>query len=416
MTEATNPFEAVQAQVKKTVDALGLEPQVYDILKQPLRFLEVAIPVKMDDGGVRVFMGYRAQHNDALGPTKGGIRYHPDVYPDEVKALSMWMTFKCSVLGLPYGGAKGAVACNPKELSPGELERLSRGYIRAIYQIVSPEKDIPAPDVYTNPQIMAWMADEYSMMCQKNQFGIITGKPIIIGGSKGRSEATARGCAIVIREAAKKLGIDIKGATVAVQGYGNAGSVVARLMAEMGAKVVAVSDTKGAAYDPRGLDPAKVLEFKEKTGTVRGFPGSKEITNQDLIAMDCDILIPAAMENQITGENAGGVRAKIIGEAANGPTTPEADDILDKKGVFLIPDILANAGGVTVSYFEWVQNLMNFYWTEKEVNERLESMMVRAFEAVYDMHKTRNARMRDAAYLLAVDRVAQAMRVRGWLG
>lgn len=416
MTEATNPFKAVQAQVKKTVDALGLEPQVYDILKQPLRFLEVAIPVKMDDGSVRVFMGYRAQHNDALGPTKGGIRYHPDVYPDEVKALSMWMTFKCSVLGLPYGGAKGAVACNPKELSPGELERLSRGYIRAIYQIVSPEKDIPAPDVYTNPQIMAWMADEYSMMCQKNQFGIITGKPIIIGGSKGRSEATARGCAIVIREAAKKLGIDIKGATVAVQGYGNAGSVVARLMAEMGAKVVAVSDTKGGAYDPRGLDPVKVLEFKEKTGTVRGFPGSKEITNQDLIAMDCDILIPAAMENQITGENAGNVRAKIIGEAANGPTTPEADDILDKKGVFLIPDILANAGGVTVSYFEWVQNLMNFYWTEKEVNERLESMMVSAFEAVYDMHKKRNARMRDAAYLLAVDRVAQAMRVRGWLG
>lgn len=416
MTEATNPFKAVQAQVKKTVDALGLEPQVYDILKQPLRFLEVAIPVKMDDGSVRVFMGYRAQHNDALGPTKGGIRYHPDVYPDEVKALSMWMTFKCSVLGLPYGGAKGAVGCNPKELSPGELERLSRGYIRAIYQIVSPEKDIPAPDVYTNPQIMAWMADEYSMMCQKNQFGIITGKPIIIGGSKGRSEATARGCAIVIREAAKKLGIDIKGATVAVQGYGNAGSVVARLMAEMGAKVVAVSDTKGGAYDPRGLDPVKVLEFKEKTGTVRGFPGSKEITNQDLIAMDCDILIPAAMENQITGENAGSVRAKIIGEAANGPTTPEADDILDKKGVFLIPDILANAGGVTVSYFEWVQNLMNFYWTEKEVNERLESMMVSAFEAVYDMHKKRNARMRDAAYLLAVDRVAQAMRVRGWLG
>ncbi|HHY38888.1 MAG TPA: Glu/Leu/Phe/Val dehydrogenase [Clostridia bacterium] len=414
--EQRNPFKIVQGQIRQAVEALGLEPSVYEIMKQPLRFLEVAVPVKMDDGSVRVFQGYRSQHNDAVGPCKGGVRFHPDVYADEVKALSVWMTIKCAVLGLPYGGGKGGVACNPKELSKGELERLSRSYIRAISQIVGPEKDIPAPDVYTNAQIMAWMTDEYSQISQKNQFGIVTGKPIIIGGSLGRNEATARGCVITIREAAKKLGIEIRGARTVVQGFGNAGSIAAKLMHDMGAKVIAVNDTKGGAYNPNGMDPDALMKHKAETSSVVNFPGSTPISNRDLLALECEVLIPAALENQLTSENAADVKAKIVGEAANGPTTPEADETLFKNGVFVIPDVLANAGGVTVSYFEWVQNLMNFYWTEEEVNSKLERMMISAFNAVYEMHKRKNVKMRDAAYLVAVERVANAMRVRGWLG
>lgn len=414
--EQRNPFKIVQGQIHQAVEALGLEPSVYEIMKQPLRFLEVAVPVKMDDGSVKVFQGYRSQHNDAVGPCKGGVRFHPDVYADEVKALSVWMTIKCAVLGLPYGGGKGGVACNPKELSKGELERLSRSYIRAISQIIGPEKDIPAPDVYTNAQIMAWMTDEFSQISQKNQFGIVTGKPIIIGGSLGRNEATARGCVITIREAAKKLGIEIRGARTVVQGFGNAGSIAAKLMHEMGAKVIAVNDTKGGVYNPNGMDPDALAKHKAETSSVADFPGSTPISNRDLLALECEVLIPAALENQLTSENAADVKAKIVGEAANGPTTPEADETLFKNGVFVIPDVLANAGGVTVSYFEWVQNLMNFYWTEEEVNSKLERMMVSAFEAVYDMHKRKNVKMRDAAYLVAVERVANAMRVRGWLG
>lgn len=414
--EQRNPFKIVQGQIHQAVEALGLEPSVYEIMKQPLRFLEVAVPVKMDDGSVKVFQGYRSQHNDAVGPCKGGVRFHPDVYADEVKALSVWMTIKCAVLGLPYGGGKGGVACNPKELSKGELERLSRSYIRAISQIIGPEKDIPAPDVYTNAQIMAWMTDEFSQISQKNQFGIVTGKPIIIGGSLGRNEATARGCVITIREAAKKLGIEIRGARTVVQGFGNAGSIAAKLMHEMGAKVIAVNDTKGGVHNPNGMDPDALAKHKAETSSVADFPGSTPISNRDLLALECEVLIPAALENQLTSENAADVKAKIVGEAANGPTTPEADETLFKNGVFVIPDVLANAGGVTVSYFEWVQNLMNFYWTEEEVNSKLERMMVSAFEAVYDMHKRKNVKMRDAAYLVAVERVANAMRVRGWLG
>ncbi|MEW6082521.1 MAG: Glu/Leu/Phe/Val dehydrogenase [Bacillota bacterium] len=416
MSENINPYEIVKSQVAEAVKALGLEPAVYDLLKQPLRFLEVAVPVEMDDGSVKVFQGYRSQHNDAVGPCKGGIRFHPDVNADEVRALSMWMTFKCAILGLPYGGGKGGVACNPKELSVKELERLSRSYIRAIAAIVGPEMDVPAPDVYTNPQVMAWMVDEFSKMKMKNQFGLITGKPLIIGGSAGRNEATARGCVVTVREAGRKLGIDMKGARTVVQGYGNAGSIAARLMGDMGAKIIGANDSKGGVYNPAGMDPAKLQEYKNETGSVKGFPGSQDVSNEELLVLECEVLIPAALENQITAANAKDIKARIVGEAANGPTTPEADVIMARNGVFVIPDVLANAGGVTVSYFEWVQNLYSFYWTEKEVNERLEQMMVSSFEAVYDMQKKKSVKMRDAAYLVAVNRVAGAMKIRGWLG
>ncbi len=416
MAEKTlNPFEIAQSQVADACKALGLEPAAYEILKQPKRFLEVSFPVKMDDGSIKVFTGWRSQHTDALGPCKGGLRYHPDTNADEVKALSMWMTFKCASLGLPYGGGKGGVRCDVKNMSQGEIERMSRGFMEAIAPIVGPEKDIPAPDVYTNPQTMAWMTDEFSRLKGYNAFGVLTGKPLIIGGSAGRGTATARGCVFVVREAAKTLGIEMKGARVVIQGYGNAGSYAGELIQALGAKVIAANDSKGAAYNPGGIDAVELAAYKSKTGSVKGFPGSKDISNDELLNLDCDILIPAALENQITSRNVNGVKARIIGEAANGPTTPEADEVLCKKGVMVIPDILASAGGVTVSYFEWVQNLMNFYWTEEEVNQRLEHMMVQAFEAIYDIHKKKGVSMRQAAYMNAVNRVAQAMRVRGWL-
>ena len=413
--ETLNPFLIAQKQVKGAVDELGLPESVYEILKQPLRVLEVAIPVVMDSGKVKVFVGYRSQHNDAIGPAKGGLRFAPGVNVDEVRALSMWMTFKCATLGLPFGGGKGGVICDPKRLSSRELEALSRGYIQAVSQIVGPEKDIPAPDVYTNPQIMAWMVDEFSRIRERNAFGLMTGKPLIIGGSAGRGTATGRGCVIVATEAARKLGIDIKKATVVVQGFGNAGSVAAQLISEMGATVVACNDSTAGVYNPKGLDVKAVIAHKGKTGSVKGFPGTTPVTNEELMQLECDILIPAALENQITEKVASGVKAKIISEAANGPTTPEADAILDKKGVLVLPDVLASAGGVTVSYFEWVQNLMNYYWSEKEVNEKLGDMMTRAFEAVYKMHLDKKVSMRRAAFMVAVARVAEAMKVRGWL-
>ncbi|MCL6521478.1 MAG: Glu/Leu/Phe/Val dehydrogenase [Firmicutes bacterium] len=413
--ETTNPYEIVKGQIRHACEALELPEGAFELLKAPRRFLEVQIPVRMDDGSVRLFTGYRSQHNDALGPAKGGIRFHPAVHPDEVKALSMWMTLKCSLLGLPLGGGKGGVVCNPKEMSPRELEELSRGYIRAIAPIVGPEKDVPAPDVYTNPQIMAWMMDEYSRLEGRNVFGLITGKPVEVGGSLGRSEATGRGCVVTVARAAERLGIDLRKATAAVQGFGNAGSVAARLLAERGARVVAVSDSRGGIHDPAGLDVEAVLRHKQETGSVVGFPGAREITNAELLALEVDILVPAALENQLTGENAGRVAARIVGEAANGPTTPEADAILNRNGVLVIPDVLANAGGVTVSYFEWVQNLYNFYWTEEEVNQRLEAMMIRAFDRVYAMHRERGVSMREAADMVAVQRVYDAMKARGWL-
>lgn len=396
-------------------DKLGYEDSVYEILKEPEKVLVVSIPVKMDDGSIKTFIGYRSQHSTALGPAKGGVRFHPDVTLDEVKALSTWMTFKCGVVGIPYGGGKGGVVCNPKELSRGELERLSRGFFRAIYPIIGPEKDIPAPDVYTNAQVMAWFVDEYSSLKGYYSPGVVTGKPIRLGGSAGRTEATGRGCMFTIREAAKEIGLDMKGATVAVQGSGNVGGIAAKLIAELGSKIVAMSDSKGGVYNPDGIDPDAVLEHKAKTGSVLGFPGSQEISNDELLELDVDILVPAALENVITSKNAANIKAKIIGEGANGPTTPEADKILYEKGILVIPDILANAGGVTVSYFEWVQNLMNFYWTEEEVNNRLEGIMVRAFKEVYQMHKEHKVNMRDAAYMVSIQRVAEAMKLRGWI-
>jgi len=411
-----NPFQMAQAQLKAACDKLGLDPGYYEILKEPLRVLTVNIPVKMDDGTTKTFIGFRSQHNDAVGPTKGGIRFHPDVTLDEVKALSMWMTFKCGVVGIPYGGGKGGVICNPKELSKSELERLSRNYFRAIAQIVGPEKDIPAPDVYTTGQIMAWMMDEFSKVKQFNAPGVITGKPLIIGGSRGRNEATARGCMYVIVEAAAKIGLSLEGATVAIQGYGNAGRIAAELLSGLGCKIVAVSDSRGAAYNPAGIDPWAIGQFKDTTGTVKGYPGSEDIGNAGVLTLPCDILIPAALENQITAAVAPEVKAKLVAEAANGPTTPEADKILFGNGIMVLPDILANAGGVTVSYFEWVQNLMGYYWTEEEVNDKLHQVMVQAFSNVYNMYQRYgDIDMRTAAYLVAVERVAQAMEVRGWV-
>ncbi len=417
MSKQLNSYQIAREQVGLAVKTLGLSSTVLDILRQPVRELTVAVPVEMDDGSIKVFTGYRVQHNYALGPLKGGIRFHPDVTLDEVRALALWMTFKCAVLGVPYGGAKGGVICNPKEMSERELQRLSREYIRAVSPILGAEKDVPAPDVYTNARVMAWMMDEFSKYKGYNEFGVITGKPLIVGGSAGRNEATARGCSFTVREAAKAIGLDLKNATVAVQGYGNAGSIVAKLLHEMGCRIIAVVDSTGGAYNLKGLDPHKLEEYKKETGSVKNYPGSKEISNTELLTMPCDILIPAALENQITEEIAPKVKAKIIGEAANGPTTPGADRILTYKGVLVLPDILANAGGVTVSYFEWVQNNMGYYWTEQEVNGKLEAMMVRAFDEVYRMYKSRkDIDMRTAAYMVAIARVSEAMRVRGWLG
>ncbi|SFE22453.1 glutamate dehydrogenase (NAD) [Thermoanaerobacter thermohydrosulfuricus] len=359
--ESLNPLIIAQKQIKNACDLLGLEESVYELLKEPMRILEVSIPVQMDDGTVKVFKGYRSQHNDALGPTKGGIRFHPDVTLDEVKALSMWMTFKCGVVGLPYGGAKGGVVVNPKELSNDELQRLSRGYIRAIVSIIGPNKDIPAPDVNTNMQIMAWMVDEYNKIIGYNSPAVITGKPLIYGGSKGRTAATGYGVALMAREAVKRLQMDFKNCTSAVQGFGNVGSYTALNLHRLGAKIVAVSDVYGGIYNKDGIDVEKLVEHVNKTGTVCNFEGTTSITNEELLTMNVDILALAALENQITSANAPDVKAKIICEGANGPTTPEADKILAEKGVFVVPDILANSGGVIVSYFEWVQNLMNYY-------------------------------------------------------
>lgn len=411
-----NPFQIAQQQLDAAAHRLNLDPGIHAILREPKRVLEVNFPVKMDDGSVKVFRGFRSQHSDAVGPSKGGIRFHPQVTVDEVKALSMWMTFKCGVVGLPYGGGKGGVVVDPKTLSQAELERLSRAYFAAIAQLVGPQTDIPAPDVYTNSRIMAWMMDEYNK-CHSgvNYPGVITGKPIILGGSLGRNEATARGCLFVVREALKKLGINFAGATVAVQGFGNAGSIAASLLAAEGAKIVAVSDSKGGISSTQGIDPRAILDHKKQTGSVADFPGSRKIDNAGLLEVDCDILIPAALENQITEENAERIKARIIAEAANGPTTPEADKILQHRGIMVIPDILANAGGVVVSYFEWVQNLMNFYWTEEEVNSRLEQKMTVAFAATYEMSQKHQVNMRTGAYMVSVARVAEAIKARGWV-
>jgi glutamate dehydrogenase (NAD(P)+) len=415
MTEKLNPFKIAQQQLDEAAAILKLEPGIHALLREPLRELHVSIPVWMDDGTVKVFKGFRVQYNDSRGPTKGGIRFHPDETIDTVRALAAWMTWKTSVVDIPLGGGKGGVICNPKELSQGELQRLSRGYIRAIGRFIGPETDVPAPDVYTSPQIMAWMMDEFSVITGYNVPGVITGKPLPLGGSAGRGDATARGGVYTIREAAKVLGLDLRGKTCAVQGYGNAG-YYGHVLAEelLGMKVVAVSDSKGGIYNPAGLSWKAVSDHKEKTGSVVNFPGAKNVTNEELLELDVLVLIPAALENQITEKNAANIKAKIVAEFANGPTTPEADKILFANGVYVIPDFLCNAGGVTVSYFEQVQNAYDYYWPLEEVQEKLDKKMTSAFHAVHEMSEKHKVHNRVGAYLVAVHRVAEAMRLRGW--
>jgi glutamate dehydrogenase (NAD(P)+) len=411
--QTMDAWEMAVSQVEKVAKLINLDPNIKAMLSKCKRELTVNFPVKMDDGSVKVFTGFRIQHNDVRGPCKGGIRYSPGVYKGEVMALAMWMTWKTAVVGIPYGGAKGGVICDPKHMSMGELERMTRRFASEISIIIGPEKDIPAPDVYTTPQTMAWIMDTFSMNKGYSVPGVVTGKPISIGGSEGRNDATAMGCVYVIEEAAKKIGLNIKGATVVVQGYGNAGSIAARLMHERGAKVIAVSDSMGGVYNPDGIDPLAVLAHKEKTKSVTGFPGSKPVTNSEILEIECDILIPAALEGVITKENAERIKTKIIAEAANGPTTPEADEVFHRKGTIVLPDILANAGGVTVSYFEWVQDLMALFWDEKDINEKLKKIMVSAFNNVWEMREKYNCDPRTAAYVVAINKVADAYRLRG---
>jgi glutamate dehydrogenase/leucine dehydrogenase len=410
-----NPYEMALEQLNKCAKIMNLDPNAHEILKYPKRVLCVYIPVRMDNGTIKVFKGFRSQHNDALGPFKGGVRYHPNVTMEEVMALSMWMTWKCSVVGLPYGGGKGGVICNPKEMSIGEIERLSRGYFYAISRIIGPEIDIPAGDVNTSSREMAWFMDEYSKWKGYNVPGAVTGKPVNIGGSEGRTESTGLGVAIVGREAAKKLNIDLKNAKVVVQGFGNVGYYSAYFMEKLGCKIVGISDSRGGIYNKDGLSVDAVLEFKKKTGSVVNYPGAEVVSNEELLEKECDILIPAALENQITEKNANRIKAKLILEGANGPTTPEADDILHKKGVMVVPDILANAGGVSVSYFEWVQNLQGYYWSKEEVFDKLDKLLVKAFNRVYETYCNYNVDMRMAAYICAISRVVDAMKTRGWI-
>ncbi len=413
-----DPFEMAIEQLERAAQYIDISEEALEFLKKPMRILEVSIPVEMDDGSVKVFTGFRVQHNWALGPTKGGIRWHPEETISTVKALATWMTWKSATLGLPYGGGKGGIIVDPKKLSDREKERLARSYIRAIYDVISPYTDVPAPDVYTNPQIMAWMMDEYETLSRRKvpSFGVITGKPVIVGGSLGRRTATAQGAVFAVREAAKALGVDLKGKTIAVQGCGNVGSYMAKLSKDqLGMKVVAISDSRGGIYNPDGLEVDEVLKWKKEHRAVKDFPGATNITNEELLELEVDVLAPAAIEGVIHKDNADKVKAKILAEVANGPVTPEADDILHEKGILQIPDFLCNAGGVTVSYFEWVQNLMGYYWTEEEVREKLDKKMTEAFWGVYNVHKEKNIHMRDAAYVRAVSRVYEAMKARGWV-
>ncbi len=416
MKEELNPFEIAQRQLDAAAEILKLDPAMHAFLREPLRELHVTLPVKMDDGTVQVFKGFRVQYNDARGPCKGGIRFHPKETVDTVRALAAWMTWKCAIMDLPLGGGKGGVICNPKNMSRSELERLSRAYIRQVGRILGPATDVPAPDVYTDAQIMAWMMDEFSAMHGHNVPGMITGKPLCLGGSCGRNDATARGGMYATREAAKVLGLDLKGKTAAIQGYGNAGMFAHQLGEELlGLKIVAVSDSKGGIYNEHGLEPETVMAHKGKTGSVIDFPGAKNITNAELLTLDVTVLFPSALENQITGQNAAEVKATILAELANGPTTPEADDILYANGVFVLPDFLCNAGGVTVSYFEQVQNAYNYYWPTEEVYEKLDEKMTAAFQSMYDMSQAYKVNNRIAAYLVSVSRVAEAVRTRGWV-
>jgi len=413
-----DPFEIVLKQLEKAKKIIDLDQYCDSILSHPKSIIEVHIPFHLDDDSVRVCKGYRCLYNDARGPAKGGVRYHPDVTREEVIALAAWMTWKCAVVDVPFGGGKGGIVCNPKELSQHELERLTRGFIDLIAPVIGPGRDIPAPDVYTNPQVMSWIVDEYSKIKGEIVPAVVTGKPLELWGSQGRGAATGQGVVYTIIEALEYLGMDIKNATCAIQGYGNAGSTTAKLLYDLGAKIVAVSDSKGAIYEEEGFNPYEVEKFKQKTGSVVGCPRQgkimDKISNEELLELKCDILVPAALEEVITKDNAHKIRAKIVAEAANGPTTPEADEVLYKNNVFLIPDILANAGGVVVSYFEWMQNLHAHYLDEETINERLKQKMVKAFKEVLGYSNKYKVHMRTAAYVLALERVVKAIKLRGW--
>src|SRR5580700_10052835 len=411
--EDLNPFRIAQIQFDMAAEFLKLDPGLRQILRTPKRVLEVSIPTKMDNGQVKVLTGFRVQHNVARGPAKGGIRFHPNVTLDEIKALATWMTWKTAIVSLPLGGAMGGVICDPKRMSKGELERMTRRFASEILPLIGPDQDIPAPDVYTDSQTMAWIMDTYSMMRGHTVPGVVTGKPISIGGSVGRAEATAQGLVYVVEEACKMKKISLRGATVAIQGFGNAGATAARLLADKKAKIIALSDTRGGVTNSRGIEPIKAIRYKERSGTVVGMPGASRISNDDLLAMKCDILIPAALENVITLQNAESVKARIVAEAANGPTTPHADEILARRGITVLPDILANAGGVTVSYFEWVQNMEGLMWDAEEVNARLQKSIVRAFHEMVETMRKHHVPPRAGAMILAVGRVAEATLVRG---
>ncbi len=420
MAEELNPFRIAQEQLDKAAEIMRLDEQAHQILREPMRILTVNIPVRMRDGSTKVFTGFRVHHNTARGPAKGGIRFHPEETIDTVKALASWMTWKVSLANLPFGGAKGGIICNPKEMNAYELEQLSRGYVRAIYEFVGPEIDVPAPDVYTNPQIMAWMYDEYANIRRREEFGMITGKPLEVWGSEGRSDSTAMGGMFVMREAAKKLGIDLKKAKVAVQGFGNAGMFAYTLSKKLfGSNVVAISDSQGATYDPHGLDLAKLQKAKNETGSVMNYEGGTKMTNEQLLESDVDILIPSAIENQIRADNADKIKAKLVLELANGPVTPEADQILYEKGILDMPDFLVNSGGVIGSYFEWVQNIGGYYWTADDVYSKLDKIITKSFAdtmATKSAYEGKGIKIspRTAAYIIAVDRVAKTMKTRGW--
>ncbi|MGH9683803.1 MAG: Glu/Leu/Phe/Val family dehydrogenase [Candidatus Acidiferrales bacterium] len=411
--EDLNPYRISQIQFDIAAEYLKLDAGLRQILRTPKRVLEVSVPTKMDNGQVKVFTGFRVQHNVARGPAKGGIRYHPNVTVDEVKALASWMTWKTAAVNIPFGGGKGGVICDPKRMTKPELERMTRRYASEILPLIGPERDIPETDVYTDSQTMAWIMDTYSMTKGYSSLGVVTGKPLSIGGSEGRNDAVARGCVVVVEEACKIKKMSLRGATVSIQGFGNAGSVAARLFAEKKARVIAMSDSRGGVFNSRGIDPLKAMRYKERSGTVVGMPGTSRISNDEVLAMKCDILVPAGLENAITLNNADQIKAKIVVEAADGATTPHADEVLARKGISLLPDILANAGGVTASYFEWVQDLQSFFWSEAEVNAKLEAVMRRAFHEVHESARKHRTHMRTGAYALAVGRVADATLVRG---
>ncbi len=416
MTEQFNPFTIAQQQIDQAAEKLGLDAATHELLRWPMQEIKATLPVRMDDGSTKIFHAFRIKYNSARGPAKGGIRWHPLETMDTVRALSAWMTWKTSVVDIPLGGGKGGVVCNPKELSTGEKERLARSYMRAFFKNLGVTKDVPAPDVYTTPQIMAWMMDEYETILGENHPGVITGKPIALGGSRGRTDATARGGIYVAREAASVFGIGLEGATMAVQGFGNAGQHAALLgEEELGLKLVAASDSRGGIYNPKGISAAALVDYKLKNGTLKGFPEADAITNQELLGLDVTVLFPAALENVIRGDNAGSLNCRMVCELANGPTTPDADRILDDKGIIVLPDFLANAGGVTVSYFEQVQNAYNLYWELQEVHWRLDKKMTQAFHGVHEMSQRQGTNLREAAYLVAIARVAEACKLRGWV-